>query len=135
MSDALRDPPFGGNPGDPVADVDPEDLKTMWQRVRDLIETGPGQGFGMTCNTLDAFCKPGANAEAVWYRSTMIWVLSRFAQDQLAPWVRNEEVSDAVFRTMATIPMEWIGHTEREGFPFDIEEFFRRLAEDGGLNS
>ena len=129
MSDALRDPPFGGNPGDPVADVDPEDLKTMWQRVRDLIETGPGQGFGMTCNTLDAFCKPGANAEAVWYRSTMIWVLSRFAQDQLAPWVRNEEVSDAVFRTMATIPMEWIGHTEREGFPFDVEEFFRRLTE------
>ena len=64
----------------------------------------------------------------------MIWVLSRFAQDQLAPWVRNEEVSDAVFRTMATIPMEWIGHAEREGFPFDIEEFFRRLTQDDVQN-
>jgi hypothetical protein len=70
------------------------------------------------------------NGYAVWYRSSMISVLNKVAQGQLAPWVKDEEVSDAVFRTMATIPMEWVGHTEREGLPFDVEEFFSRLRED-----
>jgi len=30
---------------------------------------------------------------------------------------------------MATIQMEWVGFTEREGLPFDAEKFFRRLRE------
>jgi hypothetical protein len=64
----------------------------------------------------------------------MIWVLNQFMQEQFAPWIKDEEVSDAVFRTMATIPMEWIGHTESEGLPFDVEEFFRRLREGGVQN-
>jgi len=83
---------------------------------------------------IKAICKPEANAQAVWYRSAMIRVLNQFAQEQLAPWVKDEEVSDAVFRTMATIPMEWVGHTEREGLPFDVEEFFSRLREDSAQN-
>jgi hypothetical protein len=56
------------------------------------------------------------------------------AQEQLASWVKDEEVSDAVFRIIATIPMEWVGHTEREGLPFDIEQFFSRLREDSVQN-
>jgi hypothetical protein len=59
----------------------------------------------------------------------MIWALNRSVQERLATWVKDEEVSDAVFRTMATTPMEWIGHTEREGLPYNVEEFFRRLRE------
>lgn len=61
----------------------------------------------------------------------MISVLYQIAQEQLAAWIKDEEVSDAVFRTMATTPMEWVGHAEREGLPFDIEEFFRRLRKAG----
>ena len=57
-----------------------------------------------------------------------------FAQERLAPWIKDEEVSDAVFRTRATIPVEWIGPTEREGLPFDVEEFFRRLRAGGVQN-
>jgi hypothetical protein len=64
----------------------------------------------------------------------MISVLKQFAQEQLAPWVKDGEISDAVFRTMAMTPMEWIGHTEREGLPFDVEGFFRRLREVGLQN-
>jgi hypothetical protein len=64
----------------------------------------------------------------------MIRLINQFAQEQLAPWVKDEEVSDAVFRTTATIPMEWAGHTEREGLPFDVEEFFSRLREDSVQN-
>jgi len=129
MNDALGNPPlFGGNPGEPVAEVDPEDLKTFWQKTRYLKARYPGQQVSLSIETIS---KPGVNAEAVWYRSSMIWALNQCAQDQLAPWIKDEEVSDAVFRTMATIPMEWIGHTEREGLPFNVEEFFRRLSEGG----
>ena len=87
----------------------------------------------------------------------MIWVLNQFAQEQLAPWVKDDEVTDAVFRTMATISMEWPrirlsekvsggrqrkagrprtkldepGQTPWKDLPFDVEEFFRRLREGG----
>jgi hypothetical protein len=60
--------------------------------------------------------------------------LNEFAHELLAPWIKDEEVSDPVFRTMATIPMEWIGSTEREGLPFDVEEFFGRLSAGGVQN-
>ncbi len=89
----------------------------------------------MGLHVMKATFKPGANLPAVWYRSGMIQVVNQVAQEQLAPWGKDEEVSDAVFRTMATIPMEWVGHTDQEGLPFDVEEFFRRLREDGVQNS
>jgi hypothetical protein len=133
MSDALGNPPpFGGNPGEPVAKVDPDDLKTLWQEISNLQARDPGHvtvGF-----EAKALAKPRANAEAVWYRSMMIRLLNEFAHEQLAPWIKDEEVSDPVFRTMATIPMEWIGSTEREGLPFDVEEFFDRLSAGGVQN-
>ena len=129
MSEAMENPPsFGGNPGEPVAEVDPEDLKAFWLKTRTLKSRYPGQHLGFS---LRAISKPGVNAEAVWYRSSMIWALDLCAQDQLAPWIKDEEVSDAVFRLMAIIPMEWIGHKGRDGLPFNVEEFFRLLSEGG----
>ena len=118
MSDALGNPPpFGGNPGEAVAEVDPDDLKTfwqeisnktLWQEISNLQPSDPGQHVTVGFE-VKALAKPGVNAEAVWYRSMMIRLLSEFAHEQLAPWIKDEEVSNAVFRTMATIPMEWIG--------------------------
>ena len=98
MSDALA------NPGDPVAEVDPVDLKTFWHEIRNLPATHPGQhvSIGFEAKIIS---KPGANPHAIWYRSMMIRVLNQFfAHEQLAPWIKDEEVSDAVFRAMATIP-------------------------------
>ena len=134
MSDALSNPPpFGGNPGEPVAEVDPDDLKAFWQEISNLQPSDPGQHVTVGFE-VKALAKPGVNAEAVWYRSMMIRLLNEFAHEQLAPWIKDEEVSDPVFRTMATIPMEWIGSTEREGLPFDVEEFFGRLSAGGVQN-
>jgi len=114
MSDALENPfSFGGNAGEPVPEVDPEDLKTIWQESRAVQARHHGQNAAIGFELMKAICKPGANIEAVAYRSTMIWVLKKFAQEQLAPWVNEEQVSDAVFRTMAAISMEWLGHTPR----------------------
>lgn len=115
---------FLGNPGESVAEVDPDDLRTFWQETRKLQAKFPGQDISISQR---AIAKTGANAPAIWYRSTMILVLNRVAHEQLSSWIKDEDVSDAIFRTMATIPMEWIGHAERQGLPFDVEEFFRRL--------
>ena len=132
MSDAVGNPPsFGGNPGEPVPEVDPEDVKAIWQETRDRQARHPGQNVATGFGRMKAICKPGANVQAVWYRSTMIWLLNRFAQEQLAPWVKDEQVSDAVFRTMATIPMQWAVHTPQEGLSINVEEFFHRLREQG----
>ena len=120
--------PFG-NPGEPVAEVDPNDLRAFWQKIREL-QAKYGTHVSLTSQSIcDTIGKPGANANAIWFRSTMVSVLKQFAQERLADWIKDDGVSEAVFQTMATIPMEWIGRTEREGLPFDLEEFFRRLKE------
>jgi hypothetical protein len=135
MTNDLENPPlFGGSAGEPVAEVDPQDLKALWHLGRDIQARNPGRNVATGFDQMKAVCQPGANAHAVWYRSSMIWLLNQFAQGQLAPWVKDDQVSDAVFQTMATIPMEWVGHTERVGLPFDVEEFFRQLREDGVQN-
>ena len=116
-----------------MAQVDPDDLKSFWremQEIRKLQSSDPGQQVSIGFHA-KVISRPGANAAAVWYRSSMIQVLNQLAQEKLAPWIKHEEVSDAVLRTMATIPIAWIGHEEREDLPFDVEEFFRRLREDG----
>ena len=87
-----------------MPEVDPEDLKTVWQQARDVQARHPRQNVATGVELMKATCKPGANVHAVGYRSMMLWVLNRFAQERLAPWVKDEQVSDAVFRTMATIP-------------------------------
>lgn len=44
VADQLRPPPmFGGKPGEPVPEVDPEDLKIVWKINRDLQARHPGQ--------------------------------------------------------------------------------------------
>ena|SRR5205814_960411 len=117
---------FLGSPGQPVAEVDPDDVKTFWQKLRKLQAEFPGQTVGVSAG---ASAKTGPNVPAAGYRSSMLFALQQTAREQLSPWIKDEELSDAVFRTIATIPMEWIGHAVREGFPFEVEEFFRRLSE------
>jgi hypothetical protein len=74
MSDDL------GNPGEPVAEVDPDDLKTFWQEVRNLQARHPSQHIGISFEVMKAIYKPGSNVQAIWFRSTMIWALNRSVQ-------------------------------------------------------
>jgi len=86
MSDSLENPPsIGGNPGESVPAVDPEDLKKIWQALRNLQARHPGQNAAIGFGVMEAICKAGANVPAVWYRSSIIWVLNKYAQEQLAP--------------------------------------------------
>lgn len=122
-------PIFGGKSGDPVPEAEPDDVKAVWQIGQDEERKNPqhrATGFAV----YEQVCKPGANTEAVWYRSSMIWLLRQMAQEQLAPWTKEGQFDDAIFRVAATISMEWmeIG-VSRQGLPFDVDEFFWRLSE------
>ncbi len=134
MSGAPTNLPFFlGNAGEPVVEVDPDELKALWQRMRELRARVPGAeesravsvGFQGT-----AIGEPGARSGAIWFRATMLSALHRVAREPLAPWMSDEKVADAVFRIMAKIPMEWIGFTPHDGLPFDVDEFFRQLTAD-----
>ena len=129
MSDVPLHSPFGGNSGEPVAEVDPDDLRAFWQKTCEL-QMKHGRQVSLSSQSMkDINGKPGANTDAIWYRASMIWVIQKFAPTRFSDWIKGEVISDAVVQTMATIPMEWIGRTERNGLPFDFEVFLTRLKE------
>jgi hypothetical protein len=53
-------PKFGGSPGKPVAVVDAEDVKTVWQIRREM---GPNTAMGV--DVMKQVCKPGTDIEGL----------------------------------------------------------------------
>jgi len=90
------------------------------------MESHPGQNVGIGVEYFERAWKPGANIPAVTYRAGMIAMLQRVAPE-LAPLLQNK--LEAVFQAAAEIPMEWIGPGVRSGFPFDPDDFLRRVRE------
>ena len=121
-------PRFGGEAGESVPEVDPDDLKAIWQ-IGEELQANHSSVKAVGVEVMKQACKPGANIEATWYRSSMIWMLTHVAQQQLTPWLRDGKIADPVFRAMASIPMEWVGSEVKQSLPFDVEEFLRRLNE------
>jgi hypothetical protein len=122
-------PPFGGKPGEPVPEVDPEDLMVVWQISRDAQASRPG--FALGIEGLKLACKPGADVQAIAYRGMMMGMMSRIVAEQLAPFMREGQPNDSVFRAAAKIPVEWMGvGITRHGPPFDVNEFLRLCGEE-----
>jgi hypothetical protein len=121
-------PRFGGEPAESVSEVDPDDLKAIWQ-IGEELQANHSATKAVGVKVMKQACKPGAHIEATWYRSSVIWMLTQVAQQQLAPWLRDRKVADPVFGVMASIPMEWVASEVTHGLPFNVEEFLRRLNE------
>ncbi|HKV79547.1 MAG TPA: hypothetical protein VJP02_15470 [Candidatus Sulfotelmatobacter sp.] len=118
-------PRFGGEPGEPVPAVDPENVKTVWQIGRDA-QASNGCGVAIGIDLIKQACKPGDNIEAVSYRSTLIWLMSQIAPEDLGRFMRDGQPDDAVFRAAAKVPAEWMGvGIVRKGPPFDVNEFLK----------
>jgi hypothetical protein len=118
---------FQGQAGQPVPQVDPLDIKAVWQIGKETMESHPGQNVGIGVEFFERACKPGANIPAVTYRAGMIAMFQRVAPELLDPLLQDK--LDAVFQATAEIPMEWIGAGVRSGFPFDPDDFLRRVRE------
>lgn len=130
MDDVSMNPsPFGGQPGEPVPEVDPEDLKATWAFHQKVQAEHPGEQVGIGAGLAQSICKPGTDIHSVWYRSIMIWIMTQIAPEQIAPFLDNGQPCDAVFRAAAKVRLEWMGvKIEREGPPFDVNEFLSLCA-------
>jgi hypothetical protein len=107
--------------------VDPADLKSVWAMQEDLIATHPGQQFGIASDLYQRACTPGANVQAVFFRGSMLRVLKMMTESEglISPWLHDGKPEDAVFRVLATMPMNGLPPGGRQGLPFDVEEFIR----------
>ena len=120
-------PRFGGEPGTPVPVVDPEDLRTLWEYLEDVVKTHPNTAIGT--DIYRAICKPGADVEAVCYRSQMLWLVTSRAKEEVASFSK-----EAVYRAMASVRMEWMAPgVVRQGPPFDWGQFLQ-LCTSGNLH-
>ena len=124
---------FGGKPGEPVPQVDPDDLKAVWEINHEVHTSHPGELVGIGISLLEHACKPGADVKAVAYRAMNLGLLTILFQQKLAPWLApwikaDWRLDDVVFRIGAKIKMEWMEvGVPQNSVPFDIDEFRRLL--------
>jgi hypothetical protein len=124
-------PQFGGKPGEPVPEVDPEDLKALWQLQRDVEKQHPGQQVAIGLEVAQHYCKPGADMQAIGYRVSFLWLGTQITPEQFAAFTKDGQPTDAAFRAAAKVPAEWMGvGVARHGPPFDVNEFMRLCAEE-----
>jgi hypothetical protein len=122
---------FGfGCAGEAVSTVDPKDVKAVWELSSDFEREHPGRPGAVGIELFKGVCSPGADIPAITYRTQMMWVVQHASPEALAPWTKDNQLTDAVFRAIATVPMEWMGvGIPRRGLPFDAEDFLRRVRE------
>jgi hypothetical protein len=125
-------PTFGGQPGTPVPEVDPADIKIVYSADCELQARHPGQTVAIGREVFKHICSPGANLPAVSCRTATIQLLEMILLDLLSEWRKGSQMDERVFLAAASIPLEWqkVG-VVRHGLPFDVEAFMRRVREQG----
>ena len=112
---------FGfGKAGEAVPEVDPKDLKYVWQWRRD----NPGKQLGYGAVLAGEF-EMRKNSWSVAYRAAMLALMPQFAPDTLASFTKDGQLDECVFYAAAKVRMEWLGEKPRKGLPFDVQEFVR----------
>jgi hypothetical protein len=123
-------PSFGGEPGEPVPQVDAHDVRAVWKLGQEAKKDHPGENVGIASDIFVRACKAGANIQAVFYRTAHMAMLQHIVPEIFEPWTKDGELLDSVFRAAAEVPMEWIGvGVVRNGLPFDVDDLLRRLRE------
>lgn len=126
---AAKPPAFGGIPGEPVPEVDPEDLKILWRTQQEAEARHPGRQVALGRDLAQRICKTGADIQAVGYRLSLLWLLSQIAPTQFAALLKDGQPIDAAFRAAAKVSAEWMGEGITTRAPFDVDEFLRLCGE------
>jgi hypothetical protein len=128
-------PQFGGKPGEPVPEVDVDDIKAVAQGCDAILRDAPGEQIGIGFEVIEQFCKPGADARSVMYRHGQLSLLKLMAQHKLIPedtankFITDNGFTDAAFRAMAGIPIQWMEvGVVRDSPPYDFDEFLSLCA-------
>jgi hypothetical protein len=125
-------PKFGGEPGEPVPVADPEDLKAVWQLQRQ-VEAKHGSQSAIEMDAMKQVCTTGADIQVVFYRTSLLYMLTQIAPEQITPFLPNGQPTDGAFYAAANVPVEWMGVgivTHR--LPFDVDEFVRLCGDQKG---
>ena len=104
---------FGFTPGKPVARVKASELKAMWKLLEDVKARHPGiqatEAVGIGGGMVELACGPGADVNAVYFRSARLGILMmRFGKQDAQP-------PAILFSIFAKLPMKWwaFGETHR----------------------
>jgi len=68
-----------------VPEVDPLDIKSLWEHGQDQRRRHPEGGIVTSMAVLENLCKPGAVVKAVVYRATKIEMLRSIAPESWSP--------------------------------------------------
>jgi hypothetical protein len=142
----IEEPPrFGGEPGTPVPVVNIDGLKAVAHVWDELQRQHPGTQFGIGVGAIEHICKHGADVRAVCYRLGQLGLLKLISeqkvddpegqahivkfQSKITQLMQDGEFTDAAFKAIARVPMEWMAvGVVREGPPYDFEELLRLCA-------
>lgn len=99
------------------------DLRAVWNMTHET-SAKLGAQILLDRRMFEQVCSPGADVEAVWYRTSMLWMLSTV--------LPKFEVTDAAFEIAATFPMKKmkVGVVYNEP-TFDLQEFMKQVAGAG----
>jgi hypothetical protein len=109
----------------PVSEVDPADLKNVW--IMCCSASAPAKNRAIGFPAVQQVCRPGVDARAVWYRAAILELMCR-QTTLLAPWFRNGDLEDKVFKIAATFRIEELpAGAVHQGFPLDTAAFIGRI--------
>ena len=116
--------------GIPVPQIDPDDLKRVWEFLRTVQATfssrqgekagAPAESFGIQSDLLAEHCSPGANVPAVMFRCQFLQLLVQ--KGLLAPWLQGGEPDEFLFGVFAAYPVH-VGE-------FDTDALLRHIREN-----
>ena len=98
--------------GTPLPPVSVDDMKRVWHMVDavkpEVVEQGAEAGarsVGIHARLIAERCEPGANVQAVFFRTTLLRYL--YETGLLDEWREGDGLSDSVFQVSANFPMEF----------------------------
>jgi hypothetical protein len=119
---------FGDSPeSEFVPPVESADMRAVWTMQKNYLALF-SEGIMIHADEYKKACRPGADVRAVVERTSMLGLLQTAAVLKL-----EDEVDDAVFQALATIPMKRLEvGVVHEGPPFDIQELLRQVNQNRG---
>jgi hypothetical protein len=113
--------------GAPVHPVDSADLLSVWKLSHEISSSLEGQPVSVSMGTYERACRPGADIQAVWYRTSVLALMAG-PMKLLDNWTHDGKLDEDVFRVMADFSVKNMGPGAHQGLPLDVKEFLKQIG-------